>query len=389
VPSRALLLLASLALGRVAFGFQIQTVATLTPILVQRFGIDYASLGTLIGLYMLPGLFAALPVGLLARRYGDRLVVGLGLLLMTAGPCLGDLAGGVWGIGAGRLVAGLGAVTVVVLQSKILADWFSPRTFLPALAVSTASYPVGVGLSQLVQPWLAAHVGWQVALGSGAAVAALAGLLFVAAHPPAEAGRRPSGFGLPDRRECGLITLAGLMWTTYNAAYVGFLSYVPALLVERHETGHAGLVMTVATWSNVPAMIFGSTLAVRLGRVPVLTLAATMLALSTAAVTQGPILLWAAVFGVLGALHPSIIIAAGTEAARPEHRSVGMGLFFSTYYLGGAVMPGLFGRVGDAVGSASGALLAAAAVSVLCLPLFFLHRRLARRQLPLGVALRS
>jgi len=66
------------------------------------------------------------------------------------------------------------------------------------------------------------------------------------------------------------------------------------------------------------------------------------------------------VFGVLGALHPSIIIAAGTESAQPEHRSVGMGLFFTTYCLGGAVMPGLFG------------------VSLLCLPLFLLHRFLSR-----------
>jgi len=378
VPSRAVLLLASLALGRVAFGFQIQAVATLTPVLIQRFGVDYAGLGTLIGLYMLPGLFAALPVGLLARRYGDRAAVGCGLALMTAGPCLSTLLGDIWGIGAGRLVAGLGAVTVVVLQSKILADWFSPRAFLPALAISTASYPIGVGLSQLLQPWIAAQAGWQAALAAGAVVAAIAGAIFVASHPPADAGKRPAGFGLPDRRECGLITLAGLMWTTYNAAYVGFLSYVPALLAERHQTGSAALVITIASWSNVPAMIFGSTLAVRFGRTPVLCFSALVLAGSTAAVTVGSPVLWAAVFGVLGAFHPSIIIAAGTESARPEHRSVGMGLFFSTYYLGGAVMPGLFGRAADAVGSASGALLAASAVSLLCVPLFFLHRFASR-----------
>ena len=380
MPTRALLVLASLALGRLAFGVQMQSVATLEPLLVRTFHLDYAALGTLIGVYMAPGLIAALPAGLLARRFGDRVVVGTGLVLMTLGPSLPLLWPSTAGIDAGRLVAGLGAVTVVVLQSKIVADWFSGSRFLAALTVSTAAYPVGVGGSELVLPRLAERFGWQGAIATGAIIAGLGAALFLAVERPAPGHTATRRFALPTGRECWLATLAGMIWTTYNAGYIGFLSYVPAWLAEHHASGEAGLVMTLATWTNVPAMFLGAALAGRVGRAPVFAAAAVILAAATAGITAGgPAVVWATVFGLFGAMHPSIIIAAGTESARPEHRAVGMGLFYATYYLGGAVMPGALGHAADAVGSAGGALVTAAAVSLLSIPLFFAHRRMLHR----------
>jgi len=44
---------AALSLGRIAFGYQCQTIATLATDLVARFELSYAQLGSLIGAYML------------------------------------------------------------------------------------------------------------------------------------------------------------------------------------------------------------------------------------------------------------------------------------------------------------------------------------------------
>ena len=84
--ARPWLILAAVALARIGFGYQYQTVATLGPDLMRLFRLDYATLGTLIGSFMLLGGFLALPLGLLARRFGDRLVLGAGLALMVLGP---------------------------------------------------------------------------------------------------------------------------------------------------------------------------------------------------------------------------------------------------------------------------------------------------------------
>ncbi len=100
---RPWIILAAVALARIGFGYQYQTVATLGPDLMQLYGLDYAGLGALIGAFMLLGGFLALPLGLLARRLGDRLVLGAGLALMVLGPAVSALAAGPPGIGVGRI----------------------------------------------------------------------------------------------------------------------------------------------------------------------------------------------------------------------------------------------------------------------------------------------
>ena len=91
---RAWFILTALTMGRIAFGYQFQSIATLATDLVPRFGLSYAQLGSLIGAYMLLGVFTALPLGLLGRRFGDRIVLSTGLFLMTAGGAWCALAVG-------------------------------------------------------------------------------------------------------------------------------------------------------------------------------------------------------------------------------------------------------------------------------------------------------
>jgi len=82
------LILATLFLVRTAMGFQFQAVASVSSFLVEDLAIDYARLGTLIGLYHLPGIALAFPGGLLGKRFGDKRVVAAGLGLMAFGGLL-------------------------------------------------------------------------------------------------------------------------------------------------------------------------------------------------------------------------------------------------------------------------------------------------------------
>ncbi len=143
---RGWVILGAIALARIGFGYQFQTVASLGPALIRLFGLDYAALGEMIGAYMVAGVFVALPLGLLGRRFGDRRVLGGGLALMAVGGAASAAAGGPEGIAAGRALAGVGAVAMTVLQSKVIADWFPGRRFMLAISISVGAYPVGIGL---------------------------------------------------------------------------------------------------------------------------------------------------------------------------------------------------------------------------------------------------
>jgi MFS family permease len=182
--------------------------------------------------------------------------------------------------------------------------------------------------------------------------------------------------------------IAGLIWTAYTAGYTGYTSYVPSLMAVRGESlVLTGLVLTIATWGNVPATMVGGGLAARFGgfRIFLLGTLALVVGISGTALLDWPISL-AVLIGIVGSFHPGVIMAVGTLSARPGNRAVGMGLFYTTCYVGGTVVPALCGWAADLYGGPEGALLAAAAVSALAIPMYLLHRRLTAHELMLARA---
>lgn len=376
--TRSAWLVAALALGRVAFGFQFQSVASLGPTLMGQYGLSYAALGTLIGLYMAPGILVALPGGVLGRRYGGRVLVGSGFVLMTLGALIAAGVGGPQGIGAGRLLAGMGAVALIVMQGKLAADRFTGTAFVTVMGLLVGMFPIGVGLSGLALAPIVAWGGPAAMFAIGAALSALSGLLLLGAPP---GGGTAATFAWPSKREVRLVLVAGLIWTAYNSGYYGFLSYVPSVLAARgHPPRLAALVLTVATWTNLPATLAGGWLSGRFGgaRVLVWGTVAAVGSIVGLAVLDWP-LLFGLVFGTLGSVQAGVIVALGTLSARPQNQAVGMGLFYTVYFLGVASFPGLCGLVGDAWGSPAAALFAAGLLGTLALPAFWLHRHLSVR----------
>ena len=84
--------MAVLTFARSAMAFQFQTVAALSVPLLAGFHLSYAGFGTLVGIYLFPGVVVALPGGLIAQRFGDKKVVCAGLAAMALGGALMALA---------------------------------------------------------------------------------------------------------------------------------------------------------------------------------------------------------------------------------------------------------------------------------------------------------
>lgn len=380
---RPLIILTALACARVAFGYQFQTIATLATELGDQFALTYTQLGALIGAYMISGCILALPLGLLGRRVGEGRVLLIGLALMTTGCVHSAFATTAAGIGFGRATAGVGAVAMIVLQNKIIAEWFAGARFMMAISVTVCSFPVGMGLAGLVLPVLMHHFGMTLALLSDALPAAVALALFgISYREPVLEAPPVRRFALPTGREAVLLTIAGFAWMVYTAGFSGFASYLPASMSLRgYDLPVIGVVMAIATWGNVAGTLSGGSLATRLGGQTVFLAGTSFLVVGMLMLTLTP---WAVggalVLGVLGSIQPGVLMAAGTFSARPDNRAVGMGLFYTIYYLGGAFVPAVCGLAADSAGRPEGGLLAAAALSALAIPAFILHRMLLFRR---------
>ena len=120
---------------RLALGMLIQAPGAAGPVLVPEFGLDWTQFGTLVGLFWLPGLVLVFPLGLAARRIGDRAVVLAGL------GCLGGRRAGLRHAGRG-IPPGHARLTVREVRLMCLAGacwacvngtYMVPVTFAPAL----------------------------------------------------------------------------------------------------------------------------------------------------------------------------------------------------------------------------------------------------------------
>ncbi|MGG5819263.1 CynX/NimT family MFS transporter [Falsiroseomonas sp. HW251] len=372
-----------LTVARTSLGFQFQSVASVSPDLVAQLGLDYADLGTLIGLYFVPGMALALPGAALGRRFGDKRVVGFGLVLMVAGGLLTAWASDYAALAAGRLVSGFGAVLLNVLMSKMVTDWFAGRReIVLAMAVFVNSFPIGVGLATLLLGPLAGLAGWSAALAATAALA-LGALLLVglayAKHP--NDGSRASAAATIAPREVVLVCLAGAIWGIFNGSFSVMFGFAPTFLAgEGLSVTAVGLLIGIATWLAAGSVQVGGILAQRWNRpamlmaIGALGWAACLVALALGAGMSGAALIEA---GLLMGLPVGVIMSLPSQALRPESRALGLGLFYTWLYVGHALMPPAAGWLQDATGSPSAPLLFTALLVAAMLPAYGLFQAIS------------
>lgn len=383
------LILTVLTFARTAMGFQFQSVAAVSPFLLDHFKMSHAGLGTLVGLYLLPGVAVALPGGVLAQRLGDKHVVCVGLAAMTLGGALMGTTENPSALFAGRIISGAGAVFLNVLVTKMVTDWFQGREVVTALGILITSWPLGIAIALVVLPALTQVFSWRAAMYM-TAMGSTAALVLVAAYyrnpMPSQAGEQ-ARFGIDlTGHEVRLATLAGLVWTFYNIGFIIVLAFGPEFFIASgHSAAAASAIVSTVSWVIIPALPFGAWLAERIGR-PDVTMVTCFLAVTLTigfVAGLGPSALPLVVMGLLFGPPGGLIMALPGEAIRAERRAIAMGIYFTCYYAGMGVLPALAGYARDITGNAAAPLWFAGAMLIIATLMLLQFRILqARRPRP-------
>ena len=175
-------ILGALFLARTAMGFQFQAVVGVSSFLRADLGIGLGDLGVLVGAYMLPGIVVALPGGALGKRFGEKRIAIVGLLLMAVGGALTAIAGDFTTAALGRVIAGAGAVVLNVLLTGMVAEWFARDRLVTAMAILVTSWPAGIGIALVTGPSVAAAAGWPAMMWLSAAASLVACALVAAVY---------------------------------------------------------------------------------------------------------------------------------------------------------------------------------------------------------------
>lgn len=373
-----------LFLARIGMGFQFQTVTSVGDNLVATLGLDYAGVGMLIGIFMAPGLFLALPAGIAGRFASDRAMTAAGLVALTIGGLVSGLAADSWTIGLGRVIAGTGFLLSSLYFTKMIADWFDGKEIATAMSLLVMSWPFGIAMGQIGHVWLAELYSWRAPFFAASAYCLLAALsVWFLYEPP----RRtlPTKSGGPERlnlREWALIACAGCAWSVFNAGYVVYLTFAPKVLEAAGQSVlQAAGIVSIASWVMIFSGALCGQIADRFGRhnlILAICMGAAIAALALIGI-PGFGLPSSLLFGLIGMAPAGVIMALTGRMVRPERRAFGMGVFLTFYHAVMMIVPPFAGALFDATGSTAGPIHLGMALFALAVPVSLLFQFIASR----------
>ncbi len=191
-------------------------------------------------------------------------------------------------------------------------------------------------------------------------------------HAAQPAQAEAAGRGRLPRAALMPVVISGAIWGAMNLACVLFFSYAPLLMVAQGSSPTVAASLTsLAIWFTILAIPAGGYLVHRSGR-PITAIIACSL------IAAAALMLFVAdfhptiaclIFGVAIGPMSGAILSLPARVLEPADRSVGFGLFYTCFYVLMAAGPTAAGRLQDAWGSPSAALVASAALLASMVPL--------------------
>ncbi|YCH21248.1 MFS transporter [Pseudomonas sp. D1-3] len=241
------------------FAFRMLGMFMVLPVLAtygqELAGSTPALIGLAIGAYGLTQAFLQIPFGVISDRIGRRPVIYFGLVIFAAGSLLAANADSIWGVIAGRVLQGAGAISAAVMA--LLSDLTREQHRTKAMAMIGMSIGLSFAVAMVVGPLLTRAFGLSgLFLATGAL--ALLGIVIVAGLVPSSAGplqHRESGVARqalwPTLKHPDLLRLDFAIFALHAILMASFIA-LPLALVEQ-----GGLPREQHWWVYLTALLGG------------------------------------------------------------------------------------------------------------------------------------
>ncbi|MEW6141544.1 MAG: MFS transporter [Chloroflexota bacterium] len=345
-----------------AFAATFQCLPPLLPRIINELNITHAEAGLLMSATSLLGVILCIPAGMLADRYGQRLLIISSLAAILAGQAVFALSGSLPALITGRLLAGAGAMTMTVMLPQLITHWFAGREIGIAMGVFNSGMPLGTIASLNILSLTGEVLGWRPSIWLAAVMPLLALIVFAHLLPKTKpmmedtAPLRPHGGILAGIKSAGgQVWVLGAAWLFFNAGAVSFLTFTPDFLRSvGYSPASSGLITSAVMWSSLFISPLCGWLIDRYGRGRAMVAAAATV--QCILVFLYPDLFpWAlAVTISMGLVQPFIpapVMALAPQVVRRERLGLGFGIISTCLNLGIIIGPWAAGFVRDFTGS--------------------------------------
>ncbi len=374
-----ILILAYLSI--LAFTFIFQSIPPILPLIISELQLTYAQSGLLMSLFALPGLFISLLGGFLSDRYSMRPLGAGCFLLMIGGVLLVGLGNDLRILWLGRVMAGIGGLTLSVFLPKLLAQWFQTKELGLAMGIFNTGVPLGLVICFGLFGKIGVLWGWRVPILLTGIFSLLTAMLFLSLY------RLPSSQTLENEKQGGLyqslkemgtpIWSVGLSWLWFNAAFVSFATFAPDFFLHRGYTiEQSGLLIVIPLLGSLFLSPPTGYLVDRFRHQEwLIGIGGIVLFILTLLFSfSSSFLILVTLMGVFSAMIPSPIYSLPPEILKPENVGLGFGVISTCSSIGLFIAPYLVGKIKDFTGSYSWSFILISVFFLLTtISIFFAH----------------
>ncbi len=346
------------AIGLGRFGY-----SAILPEMQIQLGLSGQEAGALASWNLAGYVVLAVIGGVLATRFGVRLMVSIGLLVATVGMVITGFAGGVGTASLARLLTGLGGGLVLVPSTALMSAWFPCNRRGLASGIVSGGMALGLIVSGPLVPRIMSaggDDGWRTAWFVLAAVA----LVFTVANPlvmrnrPYEAGLPRAARPRPhlDWRRVvgsGYAWHLGLVYMMWGYAYMIYFVFLQKRLIGDlgYSAEAAGNVFMILGVASLACGFLWGAISDRMGRKPamVIMLAAEGAAAALFAWAPGStwIVVSAVVFGLTAIGFVGIVGASCGDRFGADLAPASLGFVTLFVGVGQAIGPVVAGMLED------------------------------------------
>ncbi len=129
------------------------SISPLADVLKTQLGFSDSEIGLLNGIYSFPNIIMVLIGGILIDRIGTRKSVFIFTVLIMLGALVTTVKGNIYTMSAGRLIFGLGAESMIVAITTILARWFKGKQLSFAFGLNLTIARLGSFMALNAPSW--------------------------------------------------------------------------------------------------------------------------------------------------------------------------------------------------------------------------------------------
>jgi predicted MFS family arabinose efflux permease len=341
-------------LSILAFTLIFQSIPPLLPLIISELHLTYAQSGLLMSLFSFPGLFISLLGGFLSDRYKMRPLAAGCFLLMIGGTTLVALGADLRILWLGRIIAGIGAITLSIFLPKLLSQWFKNRELGLAMGLYNTGVPLGSVMCFGLFGRLGSQWGWRIPILLTGVYLLITLVLFLSLYrlPPSPEKRNDKHVSIfKSIKEMGWpIWWVGFSWLWFNAAFTSFATFAPNLFLQKgYAIEKSGLLIGIPLLGS---LFFSTPIGYLVDRfkhqewfigIGAAALAVLVLFFNVSSL----FLLLVILMGIFSAMIPAPIYSLPPEMLKPANVGLGFGVISTCSSVGLFVAPYLVGKARD------------------------------------------